>query len=437
MTRMEWKTVPIKSLYVGLYDGPHATPKPSNAGPVFLGIKNVTDDGRLDLSDIRHIAEDDFGSWTRRAQPQRNDLVFTYEATLNRYAIIPEGFRGCLGRRMALIRPDPEKVDVRFLLYYFFTDEWRAVIRSNLLTGATVDRIPLTTFPEFPVRVPPLPVQQRIAGILSAYDELIENSQRRIKILEAMARALYREWFVHFRFPGHDAPSSPTLLPEGEGSGHPPSPIGRGVGGEGALPRVASPLGEIPEGWEVKSLGEIAEDVRRNMPKGELKEPTPYVGLEHIPRRSLALDAWETATELGSNKLAFQKGEVLFGKIRPYFHKVSVAPFDGLCSADTIVIRSRRPEHYAIIVACVSSDAFVAEASATANGAKMPRANWDVLKKYPVVIPKGAVAEKFSTLFVDILAQQQALVFQIQNLRRTRDLLLPRLLSGQIEVEAA
>lgn len=257
------------------------------------------------------------------------------------------------------------------------------------------------------VPLPPLPIQRRIAGILSAYDELIENSQRRIRILESMARALYREWFVHFRFPGHEA-----------------------------VRLVPSPLGDIPEGWEVKKLGEIAEEMRRNVPKGELEEPKLYVGLEHIPRRSLALDAWDTAAELGSNKLAFEKGEVLFGKIRPYFHKVSVAPFDGLCSADTIVIRARRSEHYAIVVACVSSDAFVAEASATANGAKMPRANWKVLKDFSVVIPTGKVAELFSGLFAESIAHQQTLVFQIQALRRTRDLLLPRLLSGQIDVGA-
>ena len=259
------------------------------------------------------------------------------------------------------------------------------------------------TCERFEVRVPPLPVQRRIAGILSAYDELMENSQRRIRLLEAMARSLYREWFVKFRFPGHEK-----------------------------VPLVDSPLAKIPKGWEVKKLGDIAEDMRRNVPKGALDEPKPYVGLEHIPRRSLALDAWETATDLGSNKLEFKRGEVLFGKIRPYFHKVSVAPFDGLCSADTIVIRSRRPEHYSFMVACVSSDAFVAEASATANGAKMPRANWDVLEKYQIVIPKGTVGERFSALFADLIAQQQVLIFQIQNLRRTRDLLLPRLLSAQL-----
>jgi type I restriction enzyme, S subunit len=402
-----WQAIPIRELYEGLYDGPHATPRPSKDGPVFLGIKNVTDDGQLDLSDIRHISEADFPRWTRRVEPRPGDIVFTYEATLNRYAIIPEGFRGCLGRRMALIRPDARKVDTRFLLYYFFTAEWRSVIVKKMMSGATVDRIPLITFPTFPVRIPPLAIQRNIAGIIACYDQLIENNQRRIRILEEMARALYREWFVQFRFPGHEG-----------------------------IQRVASPLGGIPEGWEVKKLGEIAQEMRENLRKGTLNESKPYVGLEHIPRRSLALDAWEMTDELGSNKLEFKKGDVLFGKIRPYFHKVSIAPFNGVCSADTIVIRARQTEYYAFVAACVSSDEFVAHASATSNGAKMPRANWDVLKNYHVAIPSGQAAEQFSTLFTSIIAQQQTLIFQIENLRRTRDLLLPRLMSGQIELKA-
>src|SRR5436190_2590502 len=110
-----WKRVPIESIYLGLFDGPHATPKPAAAGPIFLGIKNITEDGRLDLSEISHIAEEDFHEWTRRVTTQPGDIVFTYEATLNRYAIIPQGFRGCIGRRLALISPNSEMVDARFL----------------------------------------------------------------------------------------------------------------------------------------------------------------------------------------------------------------------------------------------------------------------------------------------------------------------------------
>jgi type I restriction enzyme S subunit len=309
-------------------------------------------------------------------------------------------FEACFPDSIVGFIPDEKKADLHFVKYSLdlMKDKFRAVTR-----GATQDNLSLDKLLSFPLLTPPLPVQRRIAGILSAYDELIENNQRRIKILEEMARSLYREWFVHFRFPGHDK-----------------------------VKMVPSPLGPIPQAWEVKKLAEIAEDMRRNVPKGKLDDARPGVGLEHIPRRSLALDAWEMATDLGSNKLEFKKGEVLFGKIRPYFHKVSVAPFDGVCSADTIVIRARRPEQYAFVVACVSSDAFVAQASATANGAKMPRANWDVLEEYQVVIPSGRVAEQFSGLFANVIVRQQACIFQIQNLRRTRDLLLPRLLSGEM-----
>ncbi len=110
-----WVRVPVQEVYEGLYDGPHATPPEAENGPVFLGIGNITDDGHLDLQNVRHIAEEDFFRWTKRVTPQAGDIVFTYEATLNRYAIVPKDFRGCLGRRLALIRPNKSAVDTRFL----------------------------------------------------------------------------------------------------------------------------------------------------------------------------------------------------------------------------------------------------------------------------------------------------------------------------------
>lgn len=300
------------------------------------------------------------------------------------------------------IRFRTEVCDPEFMFWYLQGMYASGVMHAYHTQHTGVARFQWTTFSERePLQIPPLQAQRRIATILSAYDDLIENSMRRIKILEEMARTLYREWFVEFRFMG--PPKKPQL-----------SPVG----------------GSMPKGWKILKLGEVAEEMRRNVPKGKLESSTPYVGLEHIPRRSLALDSWEMATEIGSNKLEFKKDEMLFGKIRPYFHKVSIAPFDGVCSADTIVIRPRRPEHSAIVSACVSSDAFVAHASAIANGAKMPRANWDVLAKYDVVIPSDDAASRFTSFFRAVTSEQQALVFQIKNLRSTRDLLLPRLLSG-------
>ncbi|MGB4913475.1 MAG: restriction endonuclease subunit S [Candidatus Dechloromonas phosphoritropha] len=361
-------------------------------------------EGRIASDTVARVSSEHVERLSRH-KLRSGDIVYGRRGDIGRQALIrPEQAGWMCGTGCLRLSLGDEVLDPFFLHYYLRQDDVVGWI-TNQAVGATMPNLNTGILRSVPVRFPPLLVQQRIAGILSAYDELIENSQRRIRILESMARTLYREWFVHFRFPGHE--------------NH---------------PRVPSLLGEIPQGWEVKKLGEIAEEMRRNVPKGDLDEPQPYVGLEHIPRRSLALDAWETTTELGSNKLEFKKGEVLFGKIRPYFHKVSVAPFDGLCSADTIVVRARRPEHYAFVVACVSSDELVAHATATSNGSKMPRANWGVLEEYGVVIPKGKVAEQFSALFADTIAQQQALIFQIKNLRRTRDLLLPRLLSGQVDI---
>ena len=385
-----------------IVDCEHKTAPMQETGYPSIRTPNVGR-GYFILDGVNHVSEETYRLWTRRAAPVAGDLIMAREAPVGNVAIIPPGLQPCLGQRTLLIRPDRKKVDPAYLTYLLLGEEVQGTIHG-LTNGVTVPHLNMEDVRTLPIPpLPLLPVQRRIAGTLSAYDELIENNQRRIQILETMARALYREWFVEFRFPGHER-----------------------------FPRVASPLGDIPQGWEVKKIGDIAENIRRNVPKGALDVPRPYVGLEHIPRRSLALDAWEMTTELGSNKLEFRKGEVIFGKIRPYFHKVSVSPFDGVCSADTIVIRARRPEDYAFMVACVSSDAFVAHASATANGSKMPRANWDVLENYEVVIPQGEVIRHFSALLVGILAQEQTLMFQIQNLRRTRDLLLPRLLSGQV-----
>ena len=301
-------------------------------------------------------------------------------------------------------RPHPLVANSRFLFYLFKSSLGRAIIAS-IATRTAVSGIRSSELTDVRLPVPPIRVQFRIADILSTYDELIVNDQRRIRILEEMARALYREWFIDLRFPGH-----------------------------ATVPHVTSPVGPIPQGWSIQRLGDLAEEVRVNIPKGKLDSPTAYVGLEHIPRRSVTLDAWETRTELGSNKLGFKRGDVLFGKIRPYFHKACLAPFDGVCSADTIVIRARRPERHSLVVSSVTSDEFVAEATATSNGSKMPRANWSVLENYQVLVPTGELADRFGRMLADFLALQQTLMFRSINLRRSRDLLLPRLFSGDVNV---
>jgi type I restriction enzyme, S subunit len=225
------------------------------------------------------------------------------------------------------------------------------------------------------------------------------------ELLEQMAQAIYREWFVEFRYPGH-----------------------RDVSLVDSEPRP------IPEGWRWVEMRELAYEVRRGVDPDSLDPETPYFGLEHMPERSIAISAWGKAADAGSRKYRFEPGEIIFGKIRPYFHKVGIPPVPGICSTDVIVIHPRERRLAGLVLAVVSSDPFVQHAVQTSQGTKMPRANWAVLERYPVAVPGDALLAGFDQHMSDTVSLIHALVMANRNLRITRDLLLPRLVSGEIDV---
>jgi type I restriction enzyme S subunit len=155
-----------------LFDGPHATPKRINEGAHFLNIASLSD-GRLDLTKSDHVSDEDFRKWTRRVTPQSGDLLFSYETRLGEAALMPTGVKACLGRRMALMRPDTEVVDSRFLLYLYLSPTFKRLIEKNTIHGATVNRIALSTMPEWTVQLPSLTEQRAIAEVLGALDDKI------------------------------------------------------------------------------------------------------------------------------------------------------------------------------------------------------------------------------------------------------------------------
>jgi type I restriction enzyme S subunit len=274
------------------------------------------------------------------------------------------------------------------------------------VTGAAQPKLSQANLRQIEIPLPPLPVQRRIAGILSAYDELMENSQRRIRVLEAMARSLYREWFVHFRFPGHEK-----------------------------LPRVASPLGDIPQGWEMKKLGDLISYNRRATKPGPHLDERKYVPIDCLPSKSLALLEAKPIEEAQSSLQLFEKGDILFGAMRPYFHKVVVAPFAGVTRTTCFVFKPAQPEWYAFATMTAFEEATVAHANAHSQGATIPYAVWGgSLAEMPLVLPPDALLRRFEKVVAPMLARISQSFFTLNNLHRTRDLLLPRLLSGQVNL---
>ena len=149
-----WRVGTIASSVGEVFDGPHATPKEADEGNVFLGIKNMTGSS-LDLSDVKLIGHDDWSQWTRRVEPKAADIVFTYEAALGLFAVIPHGLKCCLGRRMALIRTKATNGTPHFWFHQFIAKPFQKVIEERSIHGATVNRTPLTEFPGYPILEPP------------------------------------------------------------------------------------------------------------------------------------------------------------------------------------------------------------------------------------------------------------------------------------------
>lgn len=177
-----WEVRPIAEVVEAVFDGPHATPPESVDGPVFLGIKNLTGTA-LDLSEIRHIAEADFAQWTKRATPRAGDIVFSYEATLGFFALIPPGLRCCLGRRLALIRPKPDQQDGHFWFHQFVAAPFQRLLAQHTIQGATVNRIALKHFPSYSVICPP-------TALRAAFDACVAPLWSRIHANQAQAQTL-------------------------------------------------------------------------------------------------------------------------------------------------------------------------------------------------------------------------------------------------------
>jgi len=294
---------------------------------------------------------------------------------------------------------DPTKADYRFVYYALLKDY---EVLHGMAKGAAQNNLNLAMVKDYKLRVPELTIQRQIADILSAYDEAMENNRRRMGLLEKAARLLYEEWFVRLRFPGHEH----TTVIKG-----------------------------LPKGWECKPLNAICPDLREAANPTDLEPGTPYIGLEHMPRRSITLLDWGTAEDVTSTKLRYLAGDILFGKIRPYFHKVGFALTDGVTSSDAIVLRPSEPLYYSFALLTVSSDWFVNIVSKTAKeGSKMPRADWNLMEMHSLVVPPRALLETLNETIKPMLDQLRTLALQNLKLRAARELLLPRLMSGEIEV---
>jgi type I restriction enzyme S subunit len=268
-----------------------------------------------------------------------------------------------------------------FLYHFLRSPSFHGQVNS-LRSGVAQPQLPIRDMRRIKLPLPSLPVQQRIAAVLSAYDGLIENNQRRIQILESMARAIYRQRFV---------------------------------------------------GAANSTFGALCELVKEPFDESEHSD-RPLLDLARMPQRTIAPAETGKASELTTSRILFEPGDTLFGAIRCYLHKVLAAHFPGVTNTSVLVLRPKKPSFRSLVALIASDSDTIRWADTHSTGAKMPVINWGVFQTMPAPLPSESAAQEFENVARPMLEQIGILANQIQNLRRTRDLLLPRLLSGQVNL---
>ena len=391
-----------------IIDCEHKTAPTQETGYPSIRTPNIGR-GRLILEGVNRVSEETYREWSKRAIPQAEDLILAREAPVGNVAIIPKNLKICLGQRTVLIRPDKNKVCPMFLVYCMLGDE----IQSRLLghsTGATVSHLNMRDIRNLELpKLPRLPTQRKIAAVLSAYDDLIENNTRRIKILEEMASAIYREWFVEFRFPGHEQ-----------------------------VPMVESELGLIPQGWEVVVASEaISINPRVSVPRHTEK---PFVPMKSAIEHSMLITEVEQRT--GNSGAKFKNHDTLFARITPCLENgrtgfVQFLPSDdmiALGSTEFIVLRSKTLNPYFVYLLAQTHD-FKDNAVKSMTGATgRQRVVNQCFDNYFLPNPDQDSLRQFECIIAPLFKKVQNLWEKNTNLRQTRDLLLPKLISGEIDV---
>lgn len=422
----EWREVALEDvadeLTVG-YVGPMASEYVEDGIP-FLRSLNV-EPLVINKKDLKFITPE-FHERIRKSRLTPGDVVIVRTGKPGACSVVPEWLTDANCSDLVIVRCGKE-LNNRFLAYYINTVASGHVAAH--LVGAVQQHFNVGSARTLRINLPPLAEQKRIAEVLGALDDKIELNRRMNATLEATARALFKSWFVDF-----DPVRAKLDLPARGAQAGGRTPSGMDASTAALFPDSfeESELGHIPKGWTAGKLGDIATNSRRGVQPREIAPNTPYIALEHMPRHCIALGDWDESADVASGKTPFKKGEILFGKLRPYFHKVGIAPLDGVCSTDILVLKPKSPEWLGFLLSHASSDELIQFTDLASTGTKMPRTNWSDISSFKVALPPEPLAAKFTNQIAHMVERITSNLFESRTLANLRDTLLPKLLRGEM-----
>ena len=354
----------------------------------------------LDMTNLKYISKETHRKWKKSAL-QPGDVAIVRVGYPGTACVIPGGLGDLNAASLVIVRPNPELLDSDYLCYVLNSPWGKAQIKGRLV-GSAQQVFNTHTAAELEIPAPPLPTQRKIAAILSAYDDLIENNLRRIKILEEMAQNLYREWFVKFRFPGHQHARF-----------------------------TDSALGPIPEGWEVKNLLSVA-DVTYGFAFQSKRFNSDGNGLPVVRIRDVLAGTSDTfSPEEAGKKYLVENGDILVGMDGDFHMGFWVG---GQAYLVQRVARFRSKGEIGRYHLFLSLQEPIQYFDATITGTTVAHLGDKHIKTIEIKWPQTQLINQINNILEPMLAQILNLRIKNTTLRRTRDLLLPRLISGEVDV---
>ena len=413
MPNDNWRKVDIKDVCESVIDCINKTaPSIQEVTPYKMIRTTNVKNGWVDLSQVRYVKKEIYEKWTRRSKPIKGDVILTREAPLGEVGMLRVDDTIFLGQRLVMYRANPKKLDKHFLLYSLMSHEVQGQIKS-FGSGSTVEHMRVPDCERIQLGIPSLKIQKKIGRVLSAYDDLIENNTRRIKILEEMAQLIYQEWFVKFKFPGHEK-----------------------------VKMVDSPLGKIPEGWEdipivnIPSFRFINEKIKPYKNEKNYFATADINGLD-IVNEGLPYKYNERPSRAQKQPIV---NSVWFARMKDTYKILCFTEINKEFAENTILSSGFcgfeiESDWLSYFYFTVKSTEFHEKKDIYTTGATQMSLTDEGLKKLSWIIPDSKIVVLYNEICYTVINQILKLQEKNNNLRKTRDLLLPKLISGEIDVE--
>lgn len=401
--------VKLSDVCSSIYDGDHSAPPKSESGIPFVTISNFdASDGRIDFADTAFVSVEYYESLKPERRPAKNDVLYSVVGSFGIPSLVKDESEFVFQRHIAILRPN-ELIDPRYL-YYVMKNRDFYHWADSVAIGAAQRTVTLGQLRSKEIELPELDAQQRIADVLSAYDELIENNRRQIKLLEEAAQRLYKEWFVYLKFPGHET-----------------TPIHNG----------------LPEGWKRRTLLDLVDIVRGcsyssdEITQGEktlinLGNLTPFGGFRSGYEKTFS------GKSRGDQLVA--KGNVVMGLteqatgLAGYAALLPTVPENSVISADLVKLAPKKDVPAEYVYALLRYGRLSELVSPLANGTKIKHLRPQSLSRVKALTPSLELMGRYAAVARPAYDQIDACRRQISAAREARDRLLPKLMSGEIEV---